>query len=160
MAVGTYCCTKSAAISAVSRAPTAWTMTALPSEVWHCPYGCRNSRIPLGERTIPTNGRDTTARQRRVVSKCALRDKRNGTLGCPNAPRRKFIVLVHIESPPVHQGSWKQRSERPFPVSLPPGSAAVFLLFAPYHGFAFRLFLICAWLAVISFHLWSWKILL
>ena len=44
--------------------------------LWHCPYGCRNSRSPLGERTIPTDGRDTTARQRRVVSKCARRDKK------------------------------------------------------------------------------------
>ena len=90
-----------------------------------------------------------------VVSKCALRDKRNGTLGCPNAPRRQFIVLVRIESPPLRQGSWKQRLERPFPVSLPPGSAVVSSLFAPYYGHASLLLPICAWLAVISSLLWS-----
>ena len=67
-----------------------------------------------------------------VVSKCAFRDKRNGTLGCPNAPRTIFIILVRIKSPPHRQGSWKQRSERPLPVSLPSGSAAVSSLFAPY----------------------------
>ena len=26
---------------------------SIDPEVWHCPYGFRRSRIPLGERTMP-----------------------------------------------------------------------------------------------------------
>ena len=91
------------------------------------------------------------------MSKCALRDKRNGTLGCPNAPRLKFIVLVRIKSPPHRQGSWMQRSERPFPVSLPPGSAVVSSLFAPYYGHASRLPPVGASPVTISFRFRSYK---
>ena len=39
------------------RTPTAWTMTASPFDV-ALSIGCRNSRIPLGERTI-SNGNTT-----------------------------------------------------------------------------------------------------
>lgn len=63
-------------------------------------------------RAQPTGGIPPPALQ--VVSKCALRDKRNGTLGFPNAPRLSFSVPFHIDSPPTRQGSWKIPVERLF----------------------------------------------
>ena len=42
---------------------TAWTMTAEPTGLWHRPAAPAGDAIPLGERTSPTSGRDTTAQK-------------------------------------------------------------------------------------------------
>ena len=48
-------------------------MTAAPAGLWHRPAAPAGAAIPLGERTVAEG--HTTARLR-VVSKCALRDKK------------------------------------------------------------------------------------
>lgn len=63
MAVGTHYCTKKCGNLCGVQSANCVDNDSNSAEVRHCPYGCRNSCSPLGERTIPTNGKDTTARQ-------------------------------------------------------------------------------------------------
>ncbi len=88
MAVGTHCRTKKCGNLCGEQSANCVDNDSNSAEMWHCPYGCRSSRSPLGERTIPTSGMDTTARLRRVVSKCALREKRE-------APRLPGAPTIH-----------------------------------------------------------------
>ena len=79
--------------SAVVFAITAWTMTAAPQRcgiVHRLPQEPHPPRRAHDAAGIPPPAL-------RVVSKCALRDKRNGTFGFPNAPRSKYYCKAQYK---------------------------------------------------------------
>ncbi len=89
MAVGTHCCTKKCGNLCGEQSANCVDNDSNFAEVWHCPYGCRNSRSSLGERTV-AEGHITT--RLRVVNKCALREKREAPR-LPGAPKLHRIAL-------------------------------------------------------------------